>query len=238
MICVNLIPMHRRQQRRLRARRSGWVMAASVYAVLLIGSYGIWRWVWSDDADLGSKVARIQEEIDDASRNMDRVSFSLNETRVALLIEQSVNGQPDWSMLLAMLADLRGEDIVLKNCLVDAASETIRERPPETTVVGVVAAAPQVASPERAVVRLQGYGRSQAVVAQFVLRLEQAGLFDDVSLVKTNREPFMDDHAMSFQVDCQLKVGIPDAKGDAKRDAERDPPSRRVAGADAGGSVP
>ena len=232
MISVNLIPMHRRQQRRLRARRAGWIIAASAYAVLLTGTYGIWRYAWSDDSDLGSRIAKLQDGIDETNRNIERVGFSLNETRVSLIIEQSVNGQPDWSMLLAMLADLRGDDIVLKNCLVDAASETIRERAPEPAV-GVIAA-PQVAGPERAVVRLQGYGRSQAVVAQFVLRLEQAGLFDDVSLVKTNREPFMDDHAMSFQVDCQIKVGSPDAK----RDARRDLPSRRVAGADAGGSLP
>src|SRR5260370_38207947 len=94
--------------------------------------------------------------------------------------------------------------------------------------------------PARAIVRIQGYGRSQAVVAQFILRLEQTGLFDDVVLVKTNREPFLDDHAMSFQVECQLRATPLDAGGDAPNKPGIKPSVRRrtLADVDAAGSLP
>jgi hypothetical protein len=48
-------------------------------------------------------------------------------------------------------------------------------------------------------------------VSQFVLRLEQTGLFESVELVKTNREPFLATDAVAFKLDCQLKGARLDA---------------------------
>ncbi len=151
---------------------------------------------------------------------------------MALAVDQAVNGQPDWSMLLASVARLRGDDVVLKSCGLDAAAETIREKPPEKVAdkTTPVASPAPMTLPARAIVRLQGYGRSQAAVGQFVLRLEQTGLFDDVLLVKTNREPFLDDHAMSFQLECQLKSGAIEPKPALR--------PKRLAGVDTAGSLP
>ena len=53
-------------------------------------------------------------------------------------------------------------------------------------------------------IRLVGYARSQAAVSQFVLRLEAAGLFDRVTVMRTAREPFLDDQAIAFHLQCLL----------------------------------
>jgi hypothetical protein len=49
-------------------------------------------------------------------------------------------------------------------------------------------------------------GRSQAAVSQFVLRLEQLGLFDRVTLLDTRREPFGADSAVGFRAVCIMHV--------------------------------
>jgi hypothetical protein len=54
---------------------------------------------------------------------------------------------------------------------------------------------------------ITGYGRSQAAVSHFVLRLEEAQLFDQVTLIKTSREPFAASDAYAFQIECSLSGG-------------------------------
>ena len=51
---------------------------------------------------------------------------------------------------------------------------------------------------------LRGYGRSQAAVAKFVLRLEQTGLFQEVKTLKRTREAFLDAEAVAFRLECLL----------------------------------
>ena len=98
MISVNLIPMRRRQQRRLRARRKAWAMIAVVYTVLLGGGYLAWRGMWGgDDRDLSRQLTLVQGEIDDAAKTIHHLSLTLNEARLVLAANQSVSGQPDWS---------------------------------------------------------------------------------------------------------------------------------------------
>jgi hypothetical protein len=42
-------------------------------------------------------------------------------------------------------------------------------------------------------------------VAQFVLRLQQTGLFDDVRLLRTGREPLLDTTAFAFELTCMIR---------------------------------
>src|SRR5438046_218201 len=104
MISMNLIPTRRRQQRKLRARRKGWIGAACIYAVLLGGAYVTWRGVWSaDDHELADQLAGVQTQIDDATTSINQFRSVVSDARLALEANRSVSGQPDWSMLLALL---------------------------------------------------------------------------------------------------------------------------------------
>ena len=58
--------------------------------------------------------------------------------------------------------------------------------------------------PKRFILDISGFGRSQKAISQFVLRLEGSKLFEKVTAVKTNREPFMAGKAMAFQIRCLL----------------------------------
>ncbi len=188
MLSVNLIPMPRREQRMLYARRKGWTIACAAYAVALgVGSLA-WRAVWNDDArDLTREISIVHTDVDDATRSIGLLRASLADTRQVILVNRTVAGQPDWSLLMGIVGDIRGDEVVLNRCALETADG------PATDAAKPLA------------LRISGYGRSQGVVSQFVLRMEQTGLFDSVSLVKTNREPFLTGEAVAFKLDCLLK---------------------------------
>ena len=54
---------------------------------------------------------------------------------------------------------------------------------------------------------LGGLGRTQSSVAQFVVRLEQTGLFDEVKMITATREPFLSNEAVGFKLECRMSEG-------------------------------
>ena len=197
MISVNLIPMRRRQDRLLRARRIRWIVGATLYGIVLAVGYGAWRIAWSEDSrDLTHQLTLLQSDIEDGTRSVARLRAALRESHLVIKANQDVNGQPDWSLLLALLARLKGDDLVLNRCGLSVAQKDVGSSASAVAVAGA-------RSP--ASLQLQGYGRSQAAISQFALSLERTGLFENVALVKTNRQAFVGGEAVAFRVECQLK---------------------------------
>ncbi len=64
---------------------------------------------------------------------------------------------------------------------------------------------------------VKGVGKSQPSVAKFVLALQQTDVFEDVKLVRTAREPFMDEMAVGFEVQCILGDAGADAGGESRK---------------------
>ena len=233
MLSVNLIPMRRRQQRLLRARKKGWIVAATAYATLLVVGYGAWRMVWGGDPrDQAQQLVMVKADIDEINQSITRVRATLQEVSTALHANQMVIGQPDWSLLLALVAKLRGDEVVLDRCGLDVSAKG-------PVATGLLAVASKEAFGP-ILFHLQGHARTQAAVSQFSLRLERTGLFETVTLLKTNREPFKGGEAMAFNLECQVKTALADPPGKAKPMA----PMKNSSGAgmadvsDAGGNTP
>ncbi len=196
MNSVNLIPIRHRQQRKLYARRKTWIRVLSIYTVLLTVIYGTWHVLWGNDGhDLPRQLALVHGDVDELTKSIARQRVAFNETQSVLRANQAVNGQPDWSMLLALVANLRGDNLVLNQCGLDAASTSPQSVP-----------AISEASIPVPLLKLKGYGKTQAAVSQFALRLEETGLFESVSLLKTSRELFLAGEAIGFQVECRVKM--------------------------------
>lgn len=194
---VNLIPTRHRQQRILRARQKSWIRIGIIYSMLLTAVYGGWRVLWANDGrDLTRQLAIGHGDLEDLNRSIIRMRATFRETQGVLRANQAVNGQPDWSMLLALVAKLRGDDVILNRCGLDAAQPS-----PQPVLPGGVEVN---ATP---LLQLQGYGKTQAAVSQFSLRLEQTGLFEAVALLKSNRESLLNGDAIAFRLECRLKVG-------------------------------
>ena len=210
MNSVNLIPIRHRQQRVLRARRKGWIRFVAIYAIVVLASYGTWRTLWGHDGrDLTRQLSLARGDLDDQNKSIVRLRGAFNQTQLVLRANESVNGQPDWSVLLVLIARLRGDEVVLNHCALDAV-----QAPAQAVAAG---GAEAIATP---LLKLQGYGKTPTAVSQFALRLEQTGLFESVALLKTNREPFLAGEAIAFRVECRLKFSVtPSAPVKAKPSA-------------------
>jgi Tfp pilus assembly protein PilN len=194
MIAVNLMPTWRRQQLRRRARRRLWTIVASIYALALALMCVSWRMAWADDdCDISQQLALVRGDIEATENVIAQLRGEVRKRQMSLQVSDSIAGQPDWSILLALVAKLREDDVVLNRCDLDTGGR------PATALLGAPSASPLL-------FHVQGFGRTQAAVSHFALRLEHTGLFQSVTLLKSNREPFLSSEAVAFRIECVLKI--------------------------------
>lgn len=200
MKCVNLIPSHRRDAQARTSRLRAWSFCGGAYALLLILacalSYAIWG---GDQAAVAAQSERALRQVDEAQRVVAKLQPELNEAQARLGMIRLIDDQPDWSVLLRLLAKSSTDEVVLSQCRLDVSAESAKPR----------GAALPTTKPDSAthVLTVTGYGVSQAAVSHFVLRLEEAKLFDQVNLIKTSREPYASGEAFAFRVECPLSSG-------------------------------
>ena len=195
MKSVNLIPAPRLQAKRRRVRLRWWVAVCVTYVLVLAAVYVGCRFRWDtvQSAD-NTEMVTVTDEISDYNRKIAAMKGTVQSVRMKIEANRAIGSQPDWSVLLALIAKNLGTDVVLKHCKLDLAG------PSHGAGVG------QVSSQSRKefMFEVTGLGRSQTAVSQFVLRLEQAGLFSKVKLIRTHREQFLESKAVGFQLACSL----------------------------------
>jgi len=189
---INLIPERRRLARRRRGRCLAWVVSSLGYSVLVVAVCVIYRGLGAhaDTAALAADLAELDAELIQIEGQRSELKPELAEQRLILAAGRSITDQPDWSRLLTYLADeVLGDTVVLSGCSlgpVEGAAEA------------------QGFGDAPLVVTLSGYAKTTPAVSQFMLRLEESGLFDRVSLTRTNREPFLDGQAIAFEARCLM----------------------------------
>ena len=198
MTGVNLIPAYRSDTRKRRRRLRRWAALCLGYCVLLGAAYGLCDALFgSDHRALAGEFGKAAQQIAKANRQIQGLQKELAENERLLSANRALADQPDWSLLLAVLAKTLGDQVVLKSCEVKPAW------------IGPGSAATLVPAASQAtsfVLAVRGFGRSQAAVTQFVLRLERTELFKEVKLIKINRESFVTAEAVAFQLEALLEA--------------------------------
>jgi Tfp pilus assembly protein PilN len=196
MKSINFIPPSRLAARRRRRKMTRRAAATGGYVALLLGGLAFLYSLWGgsppalaeDQAKTSARILLHHEKIQEAQRDLAACERLLQANQV-------IRNQPDWSLLLALVAGSLNEGVVLTQC----------ELKPDALPQG--SAAPATAPPPGAgmfSLKLAGRGQSMAAVLQFVRELEHTGLFDEVDLVQTNWEPFLAGKVVGFQVECML----------------------------------
>jgi hypothetical protein len=208
---VNLIPLHRRRAKARRARTRAWFGIAGGYAVLLIVA-GVALMLTAGTARSSMKdLAKAASEIDRSTQKLNAVRAVLAEAQQTLASARAVSDQPDWSILLALMVQSQGEDIVLNRCELTPARDELpppgpaQQPPPMPGAVQTISLSSKPRSSNRVIMHVGGLGRSQAAVAQFVLQLEATDLFEHVNLLQTSRQEFLGSEVVAFDLDCPLK---------------------------------
>jgi Tfp pilus assembly protein PilN len=199
---LNLIPIHRRRARDRRRRLRAWIIFNSLFlAVLLAAALSGYLFLTADHSPAGD-LAKVEQEIDQSNKQMLVIRQQLAEAHQTMVSVNAISDQPDWSIVMAVVGRSLGDNVMLTGC--DLAP--VAEEAPVVQAISISGkpAAMAPPAPRRVLLHLTGLGRSQAHVAQFVLRLEGTNLFEHVNLLHTNRQALLGGDAVGFELDCPL----------------------------------
>ena len=203
---VNLIPYARIEARRRRERGRRWVFACVGYCSALVLLWLVVNALWGmPDAATAQQVEDIKVQIEDTRAALDLLHPRLADAQTTLAASRTIGDQPDFSILLSLLANLLDEETVLSDVDItpyDPAISSMRD-------LHRVAATDDNRTARAYWLRVEGLGRSQSAVSEYVLRLERCGLFKRVHLLDTHKKPFLRDDAVAFRVECLLGEPAP-----------------------------
>jgi len=216
MTTVNLIPAPRlaARQRRVHVRRCA--VACAVWALGSVVAAGAAQVMWrhADESQFDERLAAVTDETERTERAIAATRVQLAAAQSTLRANEAISSQPDWSILLAMLAREIKHDVVLKSCHVHSAGGSAghrgeARRPQGVATAGAAGGAANgpASAPESSpfVLEANGLARTLAAAHRFVNDLEKTGLFARVTLLDTTREPFMNEGAIAFRLECSLE---------------------------------
>ncbi len=207
MIGVNLIPQPRRQAASARKRAQRWCWSVAGYAALLLGGYvACAAAITLQSDDKSAMIEKTARQIDELNNATAALKPQLTEAHTKLSVARTVGDQPDWSLLLVIISATLDDDIVLSSTKLEPITPEVKPAAPSKD--GKETKDPTIAQPSMLALSLQGMGRSQAAVTQFVLRLERLGLFERVDLARSGRQTVGNTEANVFRIECLLQRSV------------------------------
>ncbi|MCC6682985.1 MAG: pilus assembly protein PilM [Phycisphaeraceae bacterium] len=188
---VNLVPDSYRILRRRKQRSRRWAVAVLAYAAALVVGWGVLHHL-SGGAQraTASQLTAADQRIADADQAIQLLQPRLKDALATMEAGRSVGDQPDWSILLQLVAGLLNDDAVLSTCRLAPTNDDL---PPDQRHLA-----------SSYTLHLEGLTRAHETVSEYVLALEDVGLFDSVKLLSTQREPWGAQTAVAFQIDLLL----------------------------------
>lgn len=201
----NLIPAERMARKRRKARRRMWTAICATYAVLLAaGSLAAHVIGPGETRCVTEQLEAATLQVEQANRTMLELRKELAHAAAALETARAMRQQPQWSNLFVGLSGTLSEEIVLSRC--QLATSTDGSNSAESGWKASLASKPlgTFLAERRYNLALNGFGKTQESVSQFVLRLEGVGLFDQVRLVNSSRQTFQEGEAVAFSIECHF----------------------------------
>ena len=212
---MNLIPGPRREARACRAHVRTLAAVLTVYTVLMLGFYAACYAL--SDSDTEATFQEMREIADSAKQSnaeIRQLRGTIAAAREELTAARALAKHPDWSLLLAVLADTVTDQIVLHRCILTPMAddetgasggdegEADDDSEPSEEDKARRALAERLGRSYR--LEVSGQAKTQAAVSQFVLCLEKVQLFDAVRMIKTSRQSSSSSQAVAFDVECSL----------------------------------
>ena len=185
----NLIPLSRqlRDERTVRLRRWAWTGGALCGVVgAVIACCAAWTNQLSGPAPQDFSKAASDLSKANAEAATLRAELALETQR--LRSRQLIFEQPDYSLLLRLIAQQVDDDVVLSRC--------------EFHQPGVAHDDSQERINKSDSLQLFGFARSQPAVAAFMLQLESTGIFQKVTLLRSSEQPLFSGQVAAFEIQC------------------------------------
>lgn len=169
----NLLSPAAKLRMRVHDRIRFWSVTLAAYLVILAaGSAIAWNSSRVREVLSASVVDAAQSQAESLERQVDTLYSQVRRQRQLLASELAVGKHPDWSILLSVIARIKGADIELTSLELRPAGEGTQVS--------------RTARPSRYSLQLVGTAADHAELAAFVLRMEQQGLFEHVVLVQNS----------------------------------------------------
>jgi hypothetical protein len=202
---VNLIPNQRLARKHRQHRLRIWTGLCAAYFLLLGGGLLLMHFLWHGAGNsVEREIRTVERTIHQHNARVEHLRGVLAEVTRELAVSRAIGTQPDWSKLLLLLGNELGDEVVLSQCgLVTTDAKA-------TDVTGNLKAwlssspLQDLLAARRYRLKLAGFGRSQSSVSQFVLGLEQTGVFDSVRLITSYRQAFLNGQAIAFSIECWI----------------------------------
>jgi len=204
MASVNLIPRSRyiAQKRTLRGRR--WLVGAMAYIALLGAIHLALAVSGARTVNADDQIEALEAKTQSITNEVAALTAQLEQARSVLQAGRVLSDQPDWSILMALLAKTTQSRIALTEVVLNTGAGPDARN---------TAAAADSLTCRHAMhdylLTVRGIARTQIDVAQFAMRLENTRLFDHVMMRKASRTTFAAEEATAFEIDC----GLIDGKG-------------------------
>jgi hypothetical protein len=205
---INLLPPRYRQSRRFAGLRRRWVIVGGCYIVVLaLGSLGARAFDTLDDASVREEITRLSKRAGETESRQKPIMVELTRLAADRQLKDLVNSPVDYAVLLAAIGNCVKDEAILTGLRWEVMpTSTERVAPPQPA--GEKRKAPDpFAGPVRLKVELTGLVQEQPAIGRLVRRINEAGLFDEVRLVKSSREGFMTSNGFSFQIECDILAG-------------------------------
>ena len=210
---INLSPRYRIESRLRRKRARVWAVSLGVYvlgAAAIAFSLNV-AWQRAEQA-VADRLSRLQEQLAVQNEKVALIQPRITDAALQLQASRAVAEQPDWSLLLNLLGHTRGSEIVLQRCALfpvrpEVVATQAVESEAKTSASGVAGKKPSELKPNELDYRLEisGLGLTQQDVLQYLIRMEQTGLFQRVKLLDASASPYGSKRVVAFRLECYIR---------------------------------
>jgi len=204
MIGVNLIPqaevVARKRRRRLRAWSLAIVIAAAVGSAPVAVEFTRHHQVQS----LRSEKGRVRRDIETTRAELNRLGLEIRDLQAQAARADALRTKRPWAHLLTLLSETLPQEMWLVAVATDPAAP--RQSGPYRPAKRDPAkpdAPPEVVTLEAPrQLAVEGYALDYRNLYEFMSKLNQAEVFQTVTLTRANDEPVLNTSAVRFQILC------------------------------------
>ncbi len=215
---TNLLPKHRKAALMVRTRARLWLMGGSAYAGIIMAAGLAFALSGPRIAVAAELFERQERELSDRKARVQQLSSETQSVLKKLERLSRIQNHVDVSALVRLITGAQKDQIALDSISLDRTMQQPKE--PARKKIG--ADAKGEAAPAATIVYtidIAGLAKEQPEVTSFVLRLEQSGLFDKVTVVESGKRDVQGAELAQFRLRCRVEEvppPQPPAQGGAK----------------------
>jgi Tfp pilus assembly protein PilN len=194
---TNLIPLQRQLRDERIARLKRWAWTTSGLCLFVVAAIACCAaWTTQSTGPTSEDFAKVATDLSKANQEAGTLRADLNVETQRLRSRQLIFEQPDYSLLLRLIAQQVDDDVVLSRCEFRQAGTERTDR------VEIGSVKDQKSKTKTDSLQIWGFARSQPAVAAFMLQLESTGIFQKVSLLRSSEQPLLNGQVAAFEIQC------------------------------------